>query len=392
MSRKSNPVKYSKSFLSCPVADKKALWIAEFNKYLLTVPPVDEIIQMILGGKTDKQIIKYCSNKLGFDSETSDRFLIQVKNRLEKELIPNNDLLFKSQFIAGNIPVKFDYKHFCKINGLVFLIEYETAELENYIHPKFEHLEISDSTLYNHHFKLFTVEDEMILDVDGKIMGNWKKGLDHFMSGKVSMQILQKITNTKETDWMAVFHAAGVSFQNKGILFLGDSGNGKSTLSAILMANGFNVLADDFLPVKSKTAQLCSFPVAISVKKYAIDLLAPQFPELKKAREFEYPEINKTVRYLSNSFANSEKANKAKCIALVFIKYEQGSKLEVFDLPKDIAFQKLVPDSWISPEKENAKLFLNWFDKLPCWQIKYSDNKAMVETVKKIFADELTPV
>lgn len=391
MSKKSLSIKSSKYFLSCSVADKKALWISSHNKYLLTVPPVDKIIQMILGGKTERQIMEYCADELGMNSEESGEFLIQIKRKLDKELNPDKISQDKSRLKSEIIiPGDSDYRHFCKINGLVFLLEYETAELEYYIHAKFGHLEISNQPCCDHHFRLFKFENETVLEVDGEIKGTWETGLEHFMSGKFSMEILQKITGTSENDWMAVFHAAGVSFQNKGILFLGDSGNGKSTLAAILMANGFNVLADDFLPVKSKTAQLCSFPSAISVKKHAINFLTAQFPELEKAREYEYPEMNKTVRYLPNAFAGSEKTNFSNCIGLVFVKFEIGTKLEFSALPKDIAFQKLVPDSWISPERKNAKLFLEWFGKLPSWQIKYSDNEAMVETVKKIFTGELT--
>jgi hypothetical protein len=153
------------------------------------------------------------------------------------------------------------------------------------------------------------------------------------------------------------------------------------------MANGFEVLADDFLPVLAGTSELCTFPAAISVKKHAVDLLSVQFPELKYAKEHEFPAFNKTVRYLSNPSATTGHAKKVPCKALVFVKYEAASKLEFRSLPKDIAFQKLIPDSWISPLEKNAKQFLDWFEKLPCWELTYSDNIEMVETVAKIFED-----
>ena len=54
-------------------------------------------------------------------------------------------------------------------------------------------------------------------------------------------------------------------------------------------------------------------------------------------------------------------------------------------LPKDVAFQKLVPDSWISPLPENASRFLDWFTEMPCYQLTYSDNEKMVKTVEKLF-------
>ena len=203
------------------------------------------------------------------------------------------------------------------------------------------------------------------------------------------MEILQKTTLTDENDWMAVFHAAGISNGKEGILFLGDSGNGKSTLSAILLASGFKVLADDFLPVESRNCKLCSFPAAISVKKNALNLLSSKFPELKETKEYQYPAFNKTVRYLSNSDSSSGNPKKVNCKALVFVEYKANSGLQLNHLQQDIAFQKLIPDSWISPLECNAKSFMNWFIDLPCWKLTYSDNEAMVTAVQKIFNDEL---
>ena len=48
-------------------------------------------------------------------------------------------------------------------------------------------------------------------------------------------------------------------------------------------------------------------------------------------------------------------------------------------------FQQLVPDSWLSPKKENAQSFLNWFEGLNCYQLTYSNNEEMIKTITKIF-------
>lgn len=47
------------------------------------------------------------------------------------------------------------------------------------------------------------------------------------------------------------------------MLFLGDSGNGKSTSLSLLQANGFTCLADDFVPVDANTKKVYSFPAVI---------------------------------------------------------------------------------------------------------------------------------
>ena len=54
---------------------------------------------------------------------------------------------------------------------------------------------------------------------------------------------------------MGVFHASAVNYNDENILILGDSGNGKSTSLALLQAQGFQCIADDFVPIDQ--AQMC---------------------------------------------------------------------------------------------------------------------------------------
>jgi len=74
---------------------------------------------------------------------------------------------------------------------------------------------------------------------------------------------------------------------------------------------------------------------------------------------------------------------------LVFIKYEKESDLRVRQISKIEAFQELVPDSWLSPLKENAQKFLDWFHQINCYQITYSNNTKMIDTVSKIFKNNI---
>jgi hypothetical protein len=168
-------------------------------------------------------------------------------------------------------------------------------------------------------------------------------------------------------------------------MFPGDSGNGKSTLSAILLANGLDILSDDFLPVESSSGLICRFPAAISIKKQSYDLLKPCFPELENKEEHHNPFLNKTFRYLPQKETN---LLSVPCKAFVFVKYQKDSGFSLTEMPREEAFSQLIPDSWISPEPENAKRFMNWFSSIPCFQLTYSDNNKMVQTIKNMLSDE----
>lgn len=226
----------------------------------------------------------------------------------------------------------------------------------------------------------------MYLIVDNILIGSWDKENIHYFQGKVSMEILQKIHGKEENKWLGIFHASAVCNQKKAVLFLGDSGNGKSTSLALLQSIGFTCLADDFVPVLAKKREVYSFPSAISIKKNSLDILLPIYPELANSAEYNFKRLNKIVRYLKPNITNYKQH--LPCKELVFIKYEKGSDFEFKEMPKTLAFQKLVPDSWLSPHKENAVNFLDWFDTLKCYELKYSDNAKMINAVKLLFKKE----
>jgi len=62
------------------------------------------------------------------------------------------------------------------------------------------------------------------------------------------------------------FHAASMSFQGRGFIFAGDSGCGKTTLAAILMARGWRYLCDEFALVDMDGLYLQPFPKALCIK------------------------------------------------------------------------------------------------------------------------------
>ena len=145
-------------------------------------------------------------------------------------------------------------------------------------------------------------------------------------------------------------------------------------------------MADDFVPI-DKNKNIYTYPAAISVKKNSVATLIPFYPQLKNTSEFHLKKRNTTVKYLAPQ--KIDYSQKTKCKALIFIKYNPKIELEINTKPQIEAFQQLVPDSWISPIEENVDIFLDWFLELPCYQLTYSNNKKMIDTVSKIFQNEL---
>jgi hypothetical protein len=236
---------------------------------------------------------------------------------------------------------------------------------------------------------VFGHKEKFVLRVNGTIIGQWLPEEVHYLTGRFSMELLNRMYRKADPGWMAVFHASAISRHGNCIMFPGDSGSGKSTIAAVLMASGFDLLADDFVPVDADSGEVFYFPAAVSVKKNAMDHLILLYPQLETAAGFYYPGMDKTVRYLAPSPQSENPVFSYPCKALVFVKYQQDSGMILEKMPKDIAFQHLVPDSWISPLPENASRFLDWFLEMPCYQLTYSDNGKMMVAIEELFQHDL---
>ena len=372
-------------FLYKVIEDKTIAWFKNSNEYLVLENTTADIIKRLNKGISVQEIAKVLSKKLAVPLEKTIDFILDLELKIynSKTALDTNII---NDYRDIKKPNKFKFVKFYKINNLVFKVNFSNEFELSLVHPKFAHLEVH-STEHQNEFIVFTNNNYIFLYVDDFFIGAWGNKEIHYFQGKFSMQFIQKIHQKEEHEWMGVFHASAISNGEKSMLFLGDSGNGKSTSLALLQANGFTCLADDFVPVDAKKQEVYSFPASISIKKNSLEALLPMYPELESSAEYHFKRLNKIVRYLkpnnTNFFAH------LPCKDLVFIKYEKNSTLIFEKISKINAFQLLVPDSWLSPEMENAQIFLDWFESLNCYQLTYSNNKEMIQTVSNIFNNDL---
>ena len=374
----------SAQLLFKPIEDKTIVWLKTKNEYLILENQTADILKQLQKNKSTETIAENVSKELNISFKETLSFVEKLKNELLNTSV-NNEI--EEKFITSELPEKFNFTKYYQVNNLIFKVEFDDELELSYVHPKFAHLVIENSTDFNHTFSVFTKDTNIFLFVDNEFIGAWSKKEIHYFQGKFSMELIQKIHNKKEDEWLGVFHASAVSNGEKAMLFLGDSGNGKSTSLSLLQANGFTCLADDFVPVDAKTQEVYSFPAAISIKKTSLPVLLPFYPELENTSEYHFTRLNKVVRYLKPN--NKDFYSHLPCEALIFIKYKKDSNISCKTISSLDAFTQLVPDSWLSPKKENATTFLDWFNALKCYQITYSDNEKMIATVNKVFNNDL---
>jgi hypothetical protein len=368
------------------VEEKTIVWFGTRNEYLILEHTTADILKEISKGVAVNKIAETLSKKLSVPLEESLDFVLELERKFyKKEKIKKLEIA--NNYKNTKRPKDFEFIKYYKIKDIVFKVSFLSEKELSLIHPKFAHLIINEVTDFKNDFEVFIKHNYIFLYINNMFIGSWDASNIHFFQGKFSMELIQKIHKKEENKWLGVFHASAVSNGKKSILFLGDSGNGKSTSLALLQANGFTCLADDFVPIDADKKEVYSFPAAISIKKNSLETLLPIYPELENSAEYNFKRLNKIVRYLKPN--NTDFLSHLPCKDLVFIKYEKNSALKFDKISKINAFMQLVPDSWLSPIKENAQIFLDWFDSLNCYQITYSENNEMIASVAKIFKDDL---
>ena len=372
-----------KQIITKKLEDKEIVWFQEANRYLLVEHTTADIITDLYYEEDPKSIATKLKTKIDIPIDVALEFIQKIKNDI---VIPNTiGHKVEETNLSYKIPEKFSFEKFYLINSKIFKVFFSNEFELSLIHPKIAHLEVKQHSIIDFTFQVFNYSKKTFLILDSKLIGSWSIEDIHYFQGKFSMKIIECIYEKEEKDWMGVFHASALNYNKNTLLILGDSGNGKSTSLALLQAQGFQCIADDFVPIDI-SKKIHTFPAGISIKKNSLPVLLNYYPELKNSAEYHYSRLNKTVRYLPPKNINYQEKN--LCKALVFIKYDSNTDFEISKISSLEAFEKLVPDSWISPIPKNATTFLEWFEKLPCYQLTYSNNKKMYAAVKDIFEKE----
>lgn len=370
-----------------PLKDKSIVWFKNSNTYVLVAHETAQIITHYFKDTSRSDLSSWITERFNLSKQDADRLLKLVLDLINQLNVVKNNTIEEDVVLKKFVKPK-SIKYY-NIKNTCFKVAYQTESLAFLIHPKFAHLETKTITAYQHHFEVFLKENKIILNVDGNFVGSWSEEETHYFQGKFSMKLVEKLYNKSESNWLGVFHASALSDGKQNIMFLGDSGNGKSTLAALLVAQDYTLFADDFVPVEAKKQHIYYFPAAISIKEKALDILNPLFPQLKNTSQIDLKYINKSVRYLVAPELEAIAETHLPCKILVFVKYQKGSNLKLSKLNSEAAFEQLIPDSWLSNEPQNAQLFLDWFASLTCYSLTYSDNELMYDCVRKLYKGDL---
>lgn len=264
-------------------------------------------------------------------------------------------------------------------------INFGSQSIKNLIHPQFAHATIEKPNAVSCHFDIYKYGDSLYLLKNGAYIEHYSISDFHLLQGRFAVELVNLLYDKQEADWIGTFHASTVCNTNEAIMIIGDSGNGKSTLSALLMASGMDVIADDFTPLSAINQEVYRFPSGISVKEGAFVILEEIFSEFDQFPIHPSTSKHVNLKYIPpvNDFENS--ILHLPCKKIVYVKYDAAVSSTLKQVDTDQILATLIPESWLSPLATNAQLFLDWLQNLECFELQYADNNFAISQFKKLF-------
>ena len=261
-------------------------------------------------------------------------------------------------------------------------INYDTDLVKKVIHPSLAHLEIKQEIEPQFIFDVYLDDNNLCLFRNGEQITTVPKYNYHLLQGKFIMQLLSIIHEKDEEDWLGTFHGSTISDGSNSILFVGKSGKGKSTLCALLAANGFELLADDVSPMLSENSHIYHNPSAISIKEGAFKTLQS---EVVNFDELPITLFNKTKGPLKYIPCANPKYDNYPCKAIVIVNYKDNAEIKLENTSIKTLLETLIPESWLSPNSIHAKQFLDWLERIDIYQLTYSNTNNVVSELSALF-------
>jgi hypothetical protein len=357
------------------------LWFDESNYWAQFEEPVWFIYQKLNSAVETEIISRRFSKRYSINIDESKTFVNEVITELEKLSSKTFSHLKTYPSLQFESPKLFSSTRTYGINQKVFEIAYQYKSLENIIHHSISHHELKNKT--NPHFRLetFSSASSYILKINDTV---WEEDDLNQLKLRLFIEISGLLYNKTNKDWLSFVHGSAVSNGLESIILSTSCGSGKSTMAALLCKQGLQFVSDDFVPIDSRYCKAYPFPAALSVKDGAYPILLPLYKQLETAEIFHFKGTNKTVRYLP--FPADKNFYKPLPVRnLVFIQYNPQKTFSFRKVPTLEAIKRFNEEAWVSYRPEHARKFINWFPKLNCYELEYSDNEKAIHAIMDLF-------
>jgi hypothetical protein len=356
------------------------LWFLQSNTYSC----VDEIffkhLKSFFFAKSKVDFCHYLIHSFKLSTEVADWQYQRIQEYLEscnRVIASDNPIPLKE---SKEIKLKFS-KYYLLRNSIVQL-GFSDAELMKLIHPSISHLETFEQTTANSKADITLINDFIRFAQDGGPVTHYELNNLHKLQGKVSMYLMNTFHGMKEIDWLGLFHASAVAKNERALLLFGASGSGKSTLTGLLAAHGFELLADDLVPMLAKDQKLYQNPAAVNIKEASYEILEAYWPHSSAYTERIHTKGKGASRYIPMHTHLESKGY--ACQQLIKVRYQKDSPARLDPMDFKEGLETLIPEAWLHPDASNAQAFMQWLGTVRFFELTYSDFKEALPLLEQL--------
>lgn len=187
--------------------------------------------------------------------------------------------------------------------------------------------------------------------------------------------------------WLACLHASAVGDDERCLIFSGDCGAGKTTLTLGMMNAGYDLLADDMLPIDGDDRLIWPLPFAMSLKPGTVKIGLAMFEAIA-----DLPDIDTDRGPVRHFFPAGQTRDFAKgglpAFALIFPQYDPDAELSLRPLDRTEALQNLLANgSALDLTGYHLRETLSWLQDLPCYKLDYSDLNQAVDRLNDFWSE-----
>ena len=362
------------------IQDNYVLWFENSNRYVIVDDFNYKLLNLFLTSTSKNQFIAELTQLDFLNKEEPEaiynslnEFLLSCHKKHPKNVEPATVLDKTKKYLS-------EYYY---IYEKAIIINYDSELSKSLIHPSYAHL--SSKELKGVSSSVFHIEQRgnyLYLFKNGMLCEAYNTVDYHLLQGKFAIELLCALTDTSEADWMATFHATTIANDTQAIMLVGASGQGKSTLTALLTQNGFDLVADDFTPMLDSQL-ICSYPAAISIKSGAFDIVKSYYANFATLPISNLRANKGPIKYIWPPDTLS-KYRTYSCKNIVSVHYKEGAKTQFKRNSAEKVLNILIPDSWISPDKTHAKQFLDWLCNINYYELTYSNHRDVGDLFTKV--------
>ena len=178
-------------------------------------------------------------------------------------------------------------------------------------------------------------------------------------------------------------HAGVVSDGDSCVLLPGAPGSGKSTLTAALVASGYQYLSDEVALLQEHTLNVRPLPLALTVKAGSLPLLSQLYPGLRKLRT-HIRQDDRVVRYLAPpGRVMADPQRDQPVTRIVFPRVAEETRLRRISRPD--ALQRLLRECLVLPEwldADKVRRLVCWMRAVDCYDLSVSSLADAVSAIR----------